>query len=177
MRSIMTGRAGSLRIPLYQFRYGLRVLRPFAFSLIEVLVALAIFALCIGVFAQSLYNAMHGLEVVKSNSHEDQLYRFALRQVLRIEDREEVEDSDSIETPEDGPVDWSAEIEETEVLDLFKLTVEMTLAKSGGSIFDREAGRVETLYVYRPNWSDSIDRDSLKQDKQDALNNERSRPR
>lgn len=144
-----------------------------AFSLIEVLVALAIFALAVAVLAQSVSNAIHGLEVVKSDSHKAQLYRFAMRQILQIEDRDEVEDGGSFETPEDGPVDWSAEIEETEILDLFTLTVELKLDEKGGSIFDRDEGYVEKVYVYRPNWSDSADRQALLDDKRTALDSER----
>lgn len=139
--------------------------------------ALAIFALAVAVLAQSVTNAIYGLEVVKSDSHKAQLYRFALRQILRIEDREEVEDGGSFETPEDGPIDWSVEIEDTEILDLFQLTVELSLADEGGSAFERETGHMESLYVYRPKWSDSIDRESLLTDKRDALSNERLSPR
>jgi len=147
----------------------------YAFSLIEVLVALAIFAMTVAVLAQALNNAMTGLEASKTDAQEAPLYRFALRQILQIEDREEVEDGGSLETPEDGAIDWSAAIEETDILDLFLLTVEMEHSHTTGSLFDRAPGHRETLYVYRPSWSDSLDRGSLLQDKQDALRNERLR--
>ncbi|WOO40038.1 type II secretion system protein [Rubellicoccus peritrichatus] len=143
------------------------------FSLIEVLVALAIFALAVAMLSESVKNAMHGLEVVKSDSHKDQLYRFALRQVLLIEERDEVEDGGQVETPEDGPVDWDAEIEDTEILDLFQLTVSMSLADDKPSFSSGEPSRVEKLYVFRPGWSDGVDRSSLLTDKKDALQNQR----
>lgn len=143
-----------------------------AFSLIEVLVALAIFAITVATLSQAVYNALNGLHVIKSDAHREQLYRFALRQILLIEDRDEMEDGDSIETPEDGPVDWNAEIEETDILDLFELRVEMTLDGDGMSL-GGNPGRVETLYVFRPEWSESAERSTLKQDKIEALRDSR----
>ena len=148
------------------------------FSLMEVLVALAIFAIAIAVLAQAVNNAIRGLELVKHDQHQAQLYRFGLRQILRLEERDEVEDGGKFETPEDGSIDWSAEVEETEILDLFELKVEMSLEGQEVSVFDDKEGvHLETLYVYRPTWSDSLDRESLLQDKQDALEQERLNPR
>lgn len=147
-----------------------------AFSLIEVLVALAIFALAVGSLASSVRNAIHGLEVTKSDAHKNQLYRFTLRQVLMIEERDEVESGGQVETPEDGPVDWDAEIEETEILDLFELTVSMSLADDRPSFSSNDPLRTEKLYVFRPGWSDGLDRSTLLTDKQDALRDRRLKP-
>lgn len=149
-----------------------------AFSLIEVLVALAILAMTIGVLSQAVTNGIRGLEAVQSDSEREQLYRFALRQVLLIEDREEIERGGDFSTPDGASITWNADIQETEVLDLFLLNVTLILPDTTShSLFQRQPGHIENVYVFRPDWSDPVDRSSLRTDKKDALDNERLRAR
>ena len=138
-----------------------------AFSLIEVLVALAIFTLAVAVMAQGVNNAMHAIDVVKSETERDQSFRFASRQILKIEDRNEVEDGGAFSLANDGKVLWQAVLEETEILDLFKLEVTMSLEGVEG--LSEEEEYLEAVYIWRPEWSISEERSSLLQRKKDAL--------
>ena len=139
-----------------------------AFSLIEVVVALAIFAIAIGVMAQAVNNAMFASEVVQRDTENEQFFRFAVRQVLQIEERAEVESGGTFPLPKGGDISWQAELQDTDILDLFHLTVDMELREDAwGSAEDLEHYS-ESIYVWRPAWSHADDRRSLLQAKQET---------
>jgi len=140
----------------------MRAHRP-AFSMIELLVALALFALVVATLSQSIHNALYGMEVVKADNEEEPLYRFALRQILMIEERELLEDGGTLTTPDGRTIDWEAELEVTDILDLFTLRLELSLPTEDLSLFDRQPERRERLYIFRPGWALPDERDSLKQ--------------
>lgn len=138
-----------------------------AFSLVEVLMALALFAIMGAVLLQSVLNGIHALDLVRPEGRQAEDVRFILRQILSIEDRNAFENGGEIETVASGPARWSAEIEETEVLDLFRVEVQIAIGENNQR---PDGGIREVLYLYRPRWSDPIDRSILKQEKQTALN-------
>lgn len=153
---------------------GARRARP-GLSLIETLIALAIFVVAGAMLMESCANALRSLDAVKERDNREQLFRFAIRQIILIADRDEFESGGDIKTVDEQEVTWSSSIEETNIVDLFK--VELTLAhseeKSFGSTLEEE-GRVETLYLLRPDWSDPGDREALLEEKTEALESARS---
>ena len=140
-----------------------------AFSLIEVVVALAIFAMTIAVLTQAVNNSLRAIEVVKVDSEREQYYRFSLQQILQIQDRAELEDGGEYKMPNGREIKWEVGLDETEILDLFKINRVMQLEQSGGFRGDRIPDHFEVIYVWRPEWSIADERSTLLQDKKDAL--------
>lgn len=151
--------------------------RANGFSLVEVLVALLLFSIAVGVLVESVSNALRGLEAVSVQSNETQDLRFAMRQVVQVKDRDELESGGELKTVTEKTVSWKAEVEETNIVDLFK--VDVTLTHSDNKEFGlnaEEEGTQETVYLLRPDWSEEQDRNSLIEEKKDALENNRNTP-
>ena len=143
------------------------------FTLIEVLVALAI--LGVGAFALTFAfgNAVIGLHRQQDNGHWVSDLQFVRRQVLLAKDMDALEEGDEIDTLSSGVIAWQAtEIEMAEVIDLFRVVLEY-------EIEDAPEGfqfHTETLYLLRPNWSGGEfagDRQELLQDKRDNMRRSR----
>ncbi|KAF0094431.1 MAG: hypothetical protein E1N59_1962 [Puniceicoccaceae bacterium 5H] len=137
------------------------------FTLVEVIVALAIAFVSLGVLTQAF---VYSLEALPSEQTNRQIERDDLRwvrsQILESEDRDVLEDGGEITTPTLDEVEWEAELEEAELPDLFYVTIQYQW-RDQLSLEDRE--HEETLLIYNPNWSDPTDRDSLLEDAQDAI--------
>ena len=143
------------------------------FTLIEVLVALAI--LGAGAFALTFAfgNAVIGLHRQQDNGHWVSDLQFVRRQVLLAKDMDVLKEGDEIDTLSSGVIAWQAtEIEMAEVIDLFRVVLEY-------EIEDAPEGyqyHTEVLYLLRPNWSSGEfagDRQDLLQDKRDNMRRSR----
>ncbi|GHB97759.1 prepilin-type N-terminal cleavage/methylation domain-containing protein [Cerasicoccus arenae] len=137
------------------------------FTLVEVLLALGLFALASAMLVQSATNAIRAYEAVQSNSNQEQMYRFMLRSIIAIEDREEVEDGGDWELPDESAASWEAEIEETEMLDLFRVTIQIEI-ESNSSQSSSDEPRSFEVYLYRPDWSEAGEREQLLNERRDA---------
>ena len=146
--------------------------RASGFSLIEVLLALAILGIGIGVLAQALINAMTAVGSLESY---DSLYNdveFVARRAMMVSDREQFEDGGEVDLPNDNTATWEAEVEETETLDLLKVTFQIELPESESyPAFDDDF----VVYLYRQGWMDPIDRDILLTEKKENREAERFR--
>ena len=139
------------------------------FTIIEVLVALAILSTGAFVLTFAFANAVNGLQRQKDNSQWENDLQFVRRQVLLAKNIEELEEGDEIETLSSGVITWEAtEIEMAEVIDLFRVTVEYEIEDAPEG-YEQHS---ETLYLLRPAWSEgefAADRQELLQDKQEQL--------
>jgi general secretion pathway protein I len=137
-----------------------------AFSLIEVLIALALFAIAANVISSAFINALVSRERNDSTIYNDFAIQTARKQLLLEKNIEDAEDGGTIETLELGEVDWYAEILPTEIVDLFEVQLY-------GTFYDLEdsqkANFSETLYLLRPTWSESDERSMLLEDKKQDL--------
>lgn len=135
-----------------------------AFTLLEILVALAIFALAAAAFVQALTAGTTVLTRERTTQNLAQNVRFALRQILLIQDEDELEEGGEFELPDGGYLDWEAEITPTDTLGLFQ--VDLTFAQEGenasGEAFDEET--VSTIFVFRPTWGEAEDKQQLEED-------------
>lgn len=147
---------------------------PPGFTLIEVLVALALFALASGILVTSALNAVRATEAVRSDSDQEQLFRFMLRSIIAIEDREELEDGGDWKLPDESQADWEAEVEDTEMVDLFKVTIQVNLDRGNFGASDDDVSRSYEVFLYRPDW-ESVDgnRDNLLEDRRQNLEDRR----
>ncbi len=138
------------------------------FTLVEVLLALGVFALAAAAFTAALTT---GVEVLTRISRQDQLdleARFVLRQVAAITDEELLKDGGTFALPGEREVSWEASLEPTSTLGLF--AVEIRLEQPPLEV-EPSWRRVEPLestlwiYLYRPGWGDPADTERLRDQK------------
>lgn len=141
-----------------------------AFSLIEVVVAVAIFALAATVLTSTFVNALLARERARATGDWAEDLRGVRLQLLLEPDREAAEDGERYQTLGSGEAVWRAEIEATEVVDLFAVRFLVEFPDAGD---DAPAEHEERLYLLRPTWSESDERSDLLDDKRRALEDKR----
>ena len=136
------------------------------FSLIEVLIALALFAIASNIIGSAFINALLSRERNNDNSYRDIATQTARKQLLLEKNIDDAEDGGSVETLELGEVDWYAEIIPTDMVDLFEVNLFIEFFDVND---DQSSNYNETLLLLRPTWSESDERSSLLQDKKEDL--------
>jgi general secretion pathway protein I len=138
------------------------------FTLLEVIVALAIFALAAVVLGSAYVNVLNAYETVQRGTQVDEDVRFARAQLLSEPDHDKAEKGADFVSPGGRQVKWHATIEATTTADLFKVSFvcELSGDTAGGG-----AGQTVTneFYVMRPTWADPAENSKLKQDMQDRI--------
>ncbi len=136
------------------------------FSLIEVLLALVIFAMAAGVLVSAFVNALLARERGAQDERWGDDVRIARMQLLLEPIRDDAESGGRVATLHHGEASWRAVIEPTQIVDLFSVQFQVDFSSSPegspGSI-------TETLFLFRPTWSEAGERSDLLQDKRDAL--------
>ncbi|MGK0176314.1 MAG: general secretion pathway protein I [Lentimonas sp.] len=140
------------------------------FSLIEVVVALALFAMAAVVLSETFVNVLLARERGTNNDARNRDIQAVRMQLLLEPNREEAEDGDTYETLSNGSANWEATIEPTNVIDLFQVQLQIEFQAPQD---DQETSYQETLYLLRPTWSESDERSDLLQEKKDALLDQR----
>lgn len=136
------------------------------FSLIETLVAVAIAGIAFFVLTETFFNVLLTLESLESEADYQKDIRFVRSQVIQISDRDELLNGGEITTLDLGEATWEADIEPTDVLDLFNLSLYIRFDNPEGDAFEYE----EQLYLLRPTWAeDGFDRSELRADIQREL--------
>jgi len=141
-----------------------------AFTLVEVLIAMVIFASASAVLMSTFVNALLARE---RSANEDLLHadlRAVRMQLLLEPELEAAEDGGEYPTLNHGAARWEAEIEPTEVVDLFRVQLSVQLAGPEGG---ESSAYQETLYLLRPTWSEADERSQLLEDKRQALEDSR----
>ena len=142
------------------------------FTIIEVLLALAIFGTAATVLTFSFTNSIIALKRQQPNRHWESDLQFVRRLVLQAKDVDTLQEGDEVDTLSSGEISWEAEIEPTNLIDYYKVTVEYEIEDAP----DGMESHTEVLYLLRPAWSEGEfagDRQELLQDKQQKLNNHR----
>lgn len=144
--------------------------RPRAFSLIEVLIALTVFAMAATYLMSTFVNALTARE---RSVNDDVLHadiRAVRMQLLLEPNLDDAEDGGEYPTLSHGEASWRARIEPTEIVDLFQVELSIEFSEPPE---DGPTNYVETLYLLRPTWSEADERSNLLEDKRQEL--ERSR--
>ena len=143
------------------------------FTIIEVLLALAIFGTAATVLTFAFTNSVIALQRQQPNRHWESDLQFVRRQVLQAESIDDLEEGEEIDSLSSGEITWEAtEIELTNLIDYYKVTIEYEIEDAPEGLDQH----TEVLYLLRPAWSEGEfagDRQELLQDKQQKLNNHR----
>lgn len=135
--------------------------RRAAFTILEVMVALAIFAIAVMVLAGAYVNVLNSVEGAKLDQSLEQELAFVRSQVLLEPDLATVEAGGEVPTGTHGNATWSAEVSHTNVADLFRVDLTVSLEGDGKAVAARE--EKETLFLLRTSWSQPVDRDALRE--------------
>ena len=141
------------------------------FSLIEVLIALALFAICSNLIASAFINALLARERNASSTYQDIAINSVRKQLLLEKNSEDAEEGGTLTLLEKGEASWTVEIFPTDVIDLFECRFDIEFLESDSP---NQETYSETLYLLRPTWSESDERSSLLQEKKDALLDQRT---
>ena len=137
------------------------------FTLLEVVVALAVFALAAIVLGAAYVNVLTAYETVQRGPQTDEDVRFARAQLLAEPDHDKAEKGGDFATAGGRQVKWHATIEATTVGDLFNVTFTCELGDAGAS--GGASTVTEHFMVMRPTWGDPTVNTKLKQDAQDRI--------
>ena len=139
--------------------------QPRGFSLIEVVIAIAIAGTAFLVLTETFFNVLLTVDGLEAESDFEKDVRFVRRQIIQIPERDEIEEGGEITTLDHGEAEWQAEIEETEVVDLFRVLLTVEFENPGGE----PTTCAETLYLLRPTWSDPIESSAILSEVRDRI--------
>jgi len=132
------------------------------FTLVEVLVALCVFAMVVVVLGSSYLNVLNSYEVVSRGVIVNEDFAFARQQVLREPDRKKLEQGGEFETAGGRRTRWSVEIVSTTMPNVFNVAFTCEIADPARAEPEK---LVQTFTLLRPTWViDVAEQDKLKAD-------------
>jgi general secretion pathway protein I len=142
------------------------ITRRSAFTLLEVMVALAIFALAAVVLGTAYVNVLTGYEVARRATVSNPELQYARAQLLSQTDIELARQGGDFEAGDGRRVSWTATIDPTNEADLFQVTFECEIAGSN----DQKSQKTQQVFrVLRPTWSVPADRNTLRAASKDRI--------
>jgi len=133
-----------------------------AFTLLEVLVALAIFALTAVVLGAAYLNILNSYQAMHQSPEDAQDIAFARRALLTQPDMQTAENGDEFDTADGHHVQWSSTIDFTtsQIPDVCTVTF---ICEITNSPTDQPRKFAETFTLLRPTWSEPADRSTKRQ--------------
>ena len=125
----------------------------------EVILALALFAVAVAAFSGAYVNILNAFEAVKLDQSFEQDLSLIRKQVLAIADLDELEEGGEVVTGSHGIANWTVEYEPTEVADLFQVILLVELYPSDS---DETVQVEQRLFLTRPTWSEPVERETLR---------------
>ena len=138
-----------------------------AFTLVEVLVSLAIFALAAVALSAAYLNVLNGYQNRDRERAISEAWALVRITALNEEDRDRLESGGDLELPNNHRVTWDARVESASLADLF--AIELSARASAPNEWERTT----RIMVLRPQWSDPADRDRLRADSRQRLEGSR----
>lgn len=136
--------------------------RHAAFTLLEVLVAMTIFAMAAVMLASAYLNVLNAYEAVSRGVVINEDFAFARQLVLNEPDPKKLEEGGEFETAGGRRARWSAEIESTTVADVYRVTFTCTLDDPARPAPEEQR---QSFLVLRPSWlTDPGERGKLKEE-------------
>jgi general secretion pathway protein I len=140
------------------------------FTLIEVLVGLAIFALSAVVLSVAYLNVIGSYRALSGRQQQEEDWKWLRMSVLTEPDRSNLEKGGTLPLPSGQQLQWTVTIDPTNVADLFQ--VKLSGEASPASGLDAWK-RAQTFMLLRPAWSDPADRDKLRADSLQRITQDR----
>ena len=129
------------------------------FTVIEVLIAMAIFFGAVVVLASAYLDILNGYAKVENDGDYKNDVKFARAMLMAEPELETVEKGAEFETAKGHRVSWKATIEGTNTADLFAVNFECEI---NGSDLEKTLHITEKFRLLRPTWSKAEDRDKLR---------------
>ena len=136
------------------------------FTLLEVLVALGIFAMAAIVLGTAYVNVLTGYEVARRATVSNPEAQFARAQLLAQADIELAREGGDFESGDGRSVRWTATIDPTETADLFQVLFECEI---GGAANTQPQKITQQFRLLRPTWSADLDRNTLRAAAKDRI--------
>jgi len=136
------------------------------FTLMEVMVALVIFALTAVVLGAAYVNVLNSYEIARRANLANQALSVAHGQLLGLADLTAVQNGAQFDDDDPGMngtrrhVKWTAEVTPTETTDLFNVVLTCVVSESSPP---NAAKYTERFMLVRPTWSDPTVRTTLRQ--------------
>ena len=93
-----------------------------AFMLIEVLIALTLFALSAVYLVEGAFVATRTMRLMKNPRESEQLFLWARSEIFRIDDFEELKDGGDLPTHRNIEIQWEVtSVEMTQIVDLYRV--------------------------------------------------------
>lgn len=121
------------------------------FTLVEVTVALAIFALCAVVLSQSFLSGMISLSSFKYSDTSTEIEEWIKREVFKKTKREDLEQGGKGTLPDDREARWDVAVEELTPPGLFNIRINLELR----SETERTEEKIH-YRVFRPDWISTL---------------------
>ena len=137
---------------------GRQISRRGAFTLIEVLVSLGIFALAAVVLGAAYVNVLLNYHLLQRPEVDRSGMAIARAALLVEPDRAQAERGGEMPLADGGTLRWETTIEETQVADLFEVELAWEIAAVGRT---RPHLERERLLLLRPTWSTEDQREKL----------------
>lgn len=144
-----------------------------AFTLVEVVVALAIFGMAVVVLGSAYVNVLNSYEGIRTDQVRDEEIAFVFSRILAHQVREDFEGGGTIETLHAGNFQWDAHLERTQVADLFEAEIRLTLPEREPGPGGRRREVTETFLLFRPGWEEPVERDRLRAETRERLEESR----
>ena len=135
------------------------------FTLIEVLLAFVIFAGAFTMLASILFNTLQARTLLENSNTLETNTRIVRQSVLQLSKRDDVESGGEVPVLDDKSLSWEAEVEQTSLLNLFKVTLNIQMD---------DTNKEQTLYVLRPAWTEASEGKTLMSDAKERVQGTRS---
>lgn len=134
--------------------------------MVEVLVAMAIFALAAIVLGASYVNVLNAYASASRAGLVDEELRFARSQLMTQGEREKAEEGARFQTADGGSVMWRALIEPTALPDLYDVFLVVEISRADGT-----APEVieQTIRLLRPSWAEGTENETLRTELRDRI--------
>jgi general secretion pathway protein I len=142
-------------------------MRKNAFTLIEVLVALAIFALAAVGLGSAYSNVLLSRMALKEKGVGEEDFARCRAAMLETANFADIEKGGDVYLPDDRMARWKGKIEPTTVADLFWVTITVEIQTTAGGLYGTP--REQSQWILRPTWSVESERAKLLADAKERL--------
>ena len=129
------------------------------FTILEVLVALAVFAGAAVLLSATYLNVLNGYRLIEHESDYQNEIKFARATLLAEPDLDTAVKGGDFEATNGRHVSWKASVDPTETADLFTVTFECEISAAE---MKQTLHTTDTFRVLRPTWSKVDERDKLR---------------